>query len=163
MSRPKTGPYLSDQMRRVLGACAASRDGVAAVAELVAARMEYGQGQAVAKASLSRILRRLWCLGLVELSDAAYRPEVTDPTFARVREQARYLEMATPTRSSARCAASGRSPGLRRRPGRSTEQNIATVAVAPRCGRAGSPSPTRDDVQDLLTPAPGARVNPNPK
>jgi DNA-binding transcriptional regulator PaaX len=95
MSRPKTGPYLSDQMQRVLGVCVASRDGVAAVAELVAARMEYGQGQAVAKASLSRILRRLWCLGLVELSDATYRPEVTDGTFARVREQAqRYLEMA---------------------------------------------------------------------
>jgi DNA-binding transcriptional regulator PaaX len=95
MSRPNTGPYLSDQMRRVLGACVASSDGVAAVTDLVAARTQYGQGQAVARASLSRILRRLWCLGLVELSDAADRPAVTDWTFARVREQAqRYREMA---------------------------------------------------------------------
>jgi DNA-binding transcriptional regulator PaaX len=83
-------------MRAVLGACVASEGGVVAVADLVAARYERGQGLAVVRASLSRNLRRLWVLGLVELSSAAYRPEdVSDWTFAQVREQAQtYLAMA---------------------------------------------------------------------
>jgi hypothetical protein len=86
---------LSAAMRDVLRACRAQRDGVAGVADLVAARQRRGVSLPVARASLSRTLRRLWQAGLVELSNAPYRPTSGDGRFRQPRTQARdYLKMA---------------------------------------------------------------------
>lgn len=67
-------------MRDVLLACAASADGVVAVAELVERRGRGGDSLPVARASLSRTLRRLWRTGLVELGG---RPEAWAFSAAR--------------------------------------------------------------------------------
>jgi hypothetical protein len=59
---------LSPAMREILTSCA-SAGGAVLCSELVAQRVRRGDAQSVVRASLSRTLRRLWRLGLVELSD----------------------------------------------------------------------------------------------
>jgi hypothetical protein len=64
-------------MLEVLGACAASADGVVSVADLIEQRRVHGAKLPVARASMSRTLRRLWRRELVELSVGAQREETS--------------------------------------------------------------------------------------
>jgi len=78
---------MSPAMLAVLSACDSSPDGILRVADLVDQRCAHGQALGVARASLSRTLRRLWRAGLIELSGSACRQ--TQPTFLTLPESAR--------------------------------------------------------------------------
>jgi hypothetical protein len=90
---------LSEQGRRVLEALAAG-DGPLSVAAVLALIRRPGVTAAVARASLSRTLRRLWAAGLVELvTGHATRPTLT--------EQAAYWRTAYATVKASPDAAYG--------------------------------------------------------
>ena len=65
-------------MHAVLTACADTPGGVIPVAALVSQRVQAGEDRLVVKASLSRTLRRLWRIGLVEAEFGA-RAELGGP------------------------------------------------------------------------------------
>jgi hypothetical protein len=86
---------LSAAMQDVLVACASSTDGIVSVDELITRRVSGGAALLVARASLSRTLRRLWRAGLVELTGAPYRPTPDGGGFAAPRATAeKYRAMA---------------------------------------------------------------------
>ena len=66
-----TAPALSPQGRAVLGAVRAGRDGQLQIPAVLRAVQRAGTRPAVARASLSRTLRRLWRAGLIESVDEA--------------------------------------------------------------------------------------------
>ncbi len=155
-------------MRGVLSACVVSEDGVIAVADLVTSRVAFGQETAVARASISRLLRSLWRLGYVELPSAPDRPEASDRTFSTARKSAqRYLAMAesvedyrrvrrfrkdsgeeVPTRAEYRdeYRHRGRRPEVRARwvaitePGRARAVNFVTRSIVNRSRTGGATS-----------------------
>src|SRR5438128_2517891 len=72
-------PNLSDQGRRVLQAVASTTDGQLTVCDLIAVIRQPSTSLPVARASVSRTLRRLWAARLVELvTHHPTRPALTD-------------------------------------------------------------------------------------
>jgi hypothetical protein len=86
-SRQLTGTSLSVPMRDILLAALEAPDGVVRVQRLVARRVAGGRSRSVARASLSRTLRRLWRAGLVELFNTRWAAE--RDAMSRMVEEAR--------------------------------------------------------------------------
>jgi hypothetical protein len=86
-------------MREVLAACGTADTGTVWVSDLVAHRVRRGEPIATVRASLSRTLRRLWRLGLVDLG-GKWR---AFPTRSQ-HEQATQAEANDPERYQRACA-----------------------------------------------------------
>src|SRR5262247_427659 len=113
MSTQSLSPRVSAAMRDVLRACSASRDGIVRVADLVDARVEQGATLTVARASLSRTLRRLWRAGLIELASVSPWRAPDAAAFAWARQQAaKYRTMAEDSAAFRRAQAFRKANGF---------------------------------------------------